>query len=73
MSEGKHREQWDGHTVAIVAAFGGPARTYDELTGAGPGCRRGRDPDDMTTGDDVADWNLAMNLLGGAECSEGKP
>jgi hypothetical protein len=63
MAEGKHRETWDGQTIAVVAGLTGKAARYDDLV-------RGvleseRDDEDVTTGNDVADWNLAANLLGG--------
>ena len=64
MSEGKHRETWDGHTIAVVASMTGKAARYDDLASGDAG--RDADDDDLTTGDPVADWNYAAGILGGA-------
>lgn len=59
MAEGRHRNWWDGHTIALIAAQTGKVLPYDDALTAGD--------EDLTTGDTDADWEMAYRLLNGAE------
>jgi hypothetical protein len=61
MAEGKHRHTWDGHTAAVVCVQSGKLIPYET------GERDSPEGDDITTGDRDADWELAANLMAGAE------
>ena len=57
MAQGKHRATWDGHTAAIIAAWSGHVIAFD-------GKAREAD-EDLSTGDNAADWELAYQLSQG--------
>jgi hypothetical protein len=65
MEEGKDRRTWNNHTAPIAAGFGNQVPDYDQVLSRSRS--RHEDGEDLTTGDEAADWAFAQRLCQGAE------